>query len=364
MEKGQHPQQPPDWPASLMLLTTLLGKNREDAGRLAPGLGASDWSVFRDLAVERHRVAPMIAASLSSADLEVPESIAGDIRTAARQCGAAALAQRAEMPRALRLKGWPLAEWLYGGIGLRHASDIDLLVAPEDRAAAARCLAEAGYAAEPGHGLRSRLIAHPAVGTECKDLEFRHAQTGMRVELHWRTNHFRSWPGVDALGEPPVVVTDGPSPIHMLGPLGQLIYLSAHGQQHLFGRLKWLLDIARLSEKRGVERLASDLRRATELGAGVPARLALHLVGAIFGSSVPPEAERLVPREAAWAGEITKTIADPRLAPGLLETRIAFYRWHWRMAEGRRQRLGVLRDAVWRRLRLGAVGLVSPGAAR
>ncbi len=353
-------------------MTALLSGRPEEARQHATGLTVRDWPAFRDLVIERHRVAPLVGAALAEAGFAVPDEIVSDIRSAARQCGAAALAQREESLRinaqlaamsifAIWLKGWPLAEWLYDGIGLRHASDLDLLVAPADRAAAARCLVEAGYHAEAGHGLRARLIAHPAVGAECKDLEFRHSGTGLRVELHWRTNHFRSWPSILALEETPVSVTEGPTPIRVPGPLGQLVYLSAHGQQHMFGRLKWLVDIARLVEKRGVEAVSRDLRRACDLGAGRPVRLALHLAGAVFGVSVPREAAELSPREAEWTGEIAGAIADPRLAPGAFRTRVAFYHWHWRMADGPAQRLGVLRDAVWRRLRLRAAGFAGPG---
>jgi hypothetical protein len=192
---------------------------------------------------------------------------------------------------------------------------------------------------------------------ECKDVGYVHPDTGMVVELHWRTNTFRGWPELPELGEMPVPLP-GAAGILVLGPLGQLVYLSRHGQQHLFGRLKWLLDIARLAEIRGLAQLTEDLARAEAAGAGRPVRLALHLAHRVFGAVVPAGAHDLPRREARWVEEILADIADPRATPGRIKARLGFYRWHLRMAENWAQVMGVLRFATWRRLRLGVAGLI------
>ena len=49
------------------------------------------------------------------------------------------------------------------------------------------------------------------------------------------------------------------------------------------------------------------------------------------------------------------------VCPGQPKARIGFYTWHLRLAEGPAQTLGVLRYALWRRLRLGLAGLTHPG---
>jgi hypothetical protein len=209
-------------------------------------------------------------------------------------------------------------------------------------------------------------VWHPAVRAECKDVEYYHPETGLAVELHWRTNTFRAWPELRDLDEPPVALPglDGEARILVPGPLGQLVYLAGHGQQHMFGRLKWLLDITRLADLRGPARLADDLVKAERAGAGRVVRLALHLAHRVFGANVPGELNGLSGSEARWAEEILVEIADPRATPGRPKARLGFYRWHLRMAETPAQVVGVLRFAIWRRLRLRLAGLTGPARGR
>jgi hypothetical protein len=332
-----------------------------------------EWHSFADLAIARHRVAPAISEAVETCGVVLPGLILEVIRAEARANGFAALAQRRESLRlaeglesvgirAIWLKGWPLAEQLYGAPGRRHSNDIDILVQADERIAAAQCLRSAGYVPDDVHGLRARLIAHPAVGDECKDVQYHHAATGLAVELHWRTCHFRGWPELADLDEPPVALPGVRGPVSILvpGPLGQLIYLAGHGQQHMYSRLKWLLDIARLARLRGRARLDDDLRLAEVARVGRAVRLALHMAHRVFAADVPEKARELPRYEARWAGEILADIANPGAAPGGFRARFGFYLWHMRMAEAPAQVAGVLRFALWRRLRLRLAGLTHP----
>ena len=361
------------WPRPLILLRALLTGDIEAAALTASRMPDGDWDSFTDLVIERHRVAPAIVEALQALGAALPGPVLEAIRAEARANGFAALAQRTESLRlaemmegagitAVWLKGWPLAEQLYGAPGRRHSNDIDILVTAGERLGAVRCLAQAGYVATGEHRLRARLIELPVVEVECKDVAYVHPDTGLVVELHWRTNTFNGWPDLSGLGESPTALP-GADGIRVPGPLGLLVYLSGHGQQHLFGRLKWLLDIARLAEIRGPERMAEDLARAVAAGSGRPVRLALHLAHRVFGADVPAGARDLAPREARWAGEMLADIADPRATPGGIKARLGFYLWHLRMAKSPAQVIGVLRFAVWRRLRLGVAGLIhrNPG---
>lgn len=362
-----------DWPRPLILMCALLAGKPDIAGPAAARMTDTDWASFADLVIARHRVAPAIAEAVRSAPVELPGPTLRTIRAEARANGFAALAQRDESlrlagaleaagVRAIWLKGWPLAEQLYGAPGLRHSNDIDFLVGPGERLTAARCLRESGYVPAGEHRLRARLIGHRVVEAECKDMQYFHPDTGLVAELHWRTSTFRAWPELADLDDKPVPLpgVDGPACLMVPGPLGQLVYLAGHGQQHLFGRLKWLLDIARLADLRGPVRLAGDLARAEMAGAGRAVRLALHLAHRVFGAEVPDKARSLPPNEARWIGQIMAGIADPRAAPGRPRARLGFYTWHLRMAETPAQVAGVLRFGIWRRLRLGLAGLVHP----
>jgi hypothetical protein len=365
------------WPHPLVLLCALLAGKPERAGAAASRMTEADWNDFTELVIARHRVAPAIVEAVRAGGVSLPTPVLQTIRAEARANGFAALAQKNESVRlaevleavgvhAIWLKGWPLAEQLYGAPGLRHSNDIDFLVTADERLAAAECLRELGYVAGDVSKLRARLIGHPAVRAECKDVEYCHPETGLMVEMHWRTNTFRAWPELRDLAEPPVPLSGavGSAPILVPGPLGQLVYLAGHGQQHLFGRLKWLLDIARLANLRGPARLADDLVKAERAGAGRVVRLALHLAHRVFGANVPGDLHGLSGNEARWAEEILAEIADPRATPGRPKARLGFYRWHLRMAETPAQILGVLRFAIWRRLRLRFAGLVHSAQGR
>ena len=366
-----------DWPRPLILLCALLAGKPELAGAAASRMTDVQWDGFTDLAIDRHRVAPAICEAVRTGGVALPGPVFEAIRTEARANGFAALAQKSESlrlagmleavgVRAIWLKGWPLAEQLYGAPGLRHSNDIDILVAAGERLAAARCLAGSGYVPAAEHRLRGRIFARPVVEAECKDMQYVHPGAGLVVELHWRTSHFRGWPEFRELDEAPVALPGltGPAGILVPGPLGQLVYLSGHCQQHMFGRLKWLLDIARLAGLRGPARLTDDLRRAEAAGAGRAVRLALHLAHRVFAAEVPGEAHDLPRNEARWAGAFLAEIADPGAAPGRLRARLGVYRWHLRMAETPAQVLGVLRYALWRRLRLGLAGLTRSAFGR
>ena len=137
-------------------------------------------------------------------------------------------------------------------------------------------------------------------------------------------------------------------------PRGNLIYLSGHGGMHVWVRLKWLADIARLAARRGAEALAADLAEAEALKVGRPVALALGLSARLFGTPVP-EGMRVRP---GLERHVLRVIADPGAAPGTLRYKRLTHMAPLRMAETFGQSAGVLRYAIWRRLRLGAAGLL------
>jgi hypothetical protein len=365
------------WPRPLILLCALLANNRQMAQDAATGMTDVGWNSFTDLVIDRHRVASAIAEAVRAGSVALPDPVLKMIRAEARANGFAALAQRAESLRlagmleavgiyAICLKGWPLAEQLYGGPGMRHSNDIDFLVTADQRMNADRCLRAAGYIPLDVHKLRARLVGNPAVRAECKDVAYQNMDSGLVVEMHWRTSTFRGWPELSDLDEAPVPVSgiDGPVGVLAPGSLGQLVYLSLHGQQHLFGRLKWLLDIARLTSVYGPGQLADCLLKSERIGAGRAVRLALHLAHRVFEANVPEKAHYLPCKEARWVEEILAEIADPSASPGQIKARLGFYRWHLRMAETPAQFIGVLRYGLWRGLRLGLAGLIHRAGVR
>lgn len=127
----------------------------------------------------------------------------------------------AEGVRTLLLKGLPLALGVYARPALRAMADVDVLVAPDDRDAAARLLARQGYRAlrHPGAG---ELAAMHSVGLIGPD--------GSTVDLHWYALQECCHPGADAdLWERAVPCGVGSVEALSPSPEGLLLTALAHG---------------------------------------------------------------------------------------------------------------------------------------
>ena len=110
----------------------------------------ADWDRFL-ATVRRQRIAGLAHAALSEAGIALPAEIARQLAARAHEIAQRNLALAAETARlqrafdaaqipALFVKGAALAELAYGTLALKHARDIDLLVLPEQAAAAMQLL--------------------------------------------------------------------------------------------------------------------------------------------------------------------------------------------------------------------------------
>lgn len=147
---------------------------------------------------------------------------------------------------AIVLKGAALAETVYGGnIAVRPMCDLDLLVRPEQRAAALDTLAALGYQA-------NYLETHPgdqlAHGHELT--LHRPGQSRSLIDLHWgllAPTHYQDKPPAGWLWATALPAHIGGVQAWVLGPEAQLLHLCAHRVlQHRDTRLLGLADIAQL----------------------------------------------------------------------------------------------------------------------
>ncbi len=238
----------------------------------------------------RHQLAAMAERVISRTQENGgrPGTLLQALRPAARRSALRSLEYHAELGRllaafaarglpAVALKGTGLSQRLYGEVGLRFVADIDLLVAPERLAEAARVLESCGYRVDLPEAMRtgSRLELVRLAGHEIRC----ERDGGYQVDLHWRVESaprsrfeplWRPWLD-DARG----------------GDLRELLYLCLHGARHDWIRLKWLGDVhAWLSRLPAgawteLEELAVQLRLEAVLGE------TLVLRQWIFGA--PPE---------------------------------------------------------------------------
>ncbi len=248
-----------------------------------------DWDRFFEL-VYQHRASRAAYHGLLKSDL--PAEIARRLRIEAMQASALglgtvqdldALLERfgdAEIP-VIPLKGPVLSEVLYGDTGTRLSSDLDIVVRPEDLGRARALLVQMGY--ESPH---NEVPDDVLLQTEKDSPFFRPGH--VPVEVHWalfESYHNFQFPTVWRRLED---LSLGTRRVQSLPWDVYLVYLCVHGSKHVWRRLSWIADIARLLETRDPEvaLAAEDLARRFQSERML--LLGVALADALFGAPAPP----------------------------------------------------------------------------
>src|SRR5213593_4582541 len=178
----------------------------------------------------------------------------------------------------LVLKGTDTAYRCFPEPGTRPSSDLDLLVAPHNVAAARSVLVNLGFAEEAGHGDRYRSTwSLPAVDG-IRSLELAHADNPWSVDLHVSLDREMFPDRPMTFGTPPP--TPGPRdgeiwqefsrPVWVLREPLLLAYLAAHTSSHFYAitlvRLVELVLVARRDFGEDDWRAFADLVRRTATG--------------------------------------------------------------------------------------------------
>ncbi|MCB0045851.1 MAG: nucleotidyltransferase family protein [Caldilineaceae bacterium] len=206
-----------------------------------------------------HGMLPLLAYHLSDARLDkathgMPGKILEAIRAARRINAARALQLGMELDRigalfaerqipVMPYKGIMLARRWYGDETLRQTGDIDLIVAQSDLCAARELLTHAGYV--PAIEFDSVEQEQAFVTQTCHYL-YTHPAQQVSLELHW--DIVRRHDGVqfdwDAIQERAQSII----PWSLPAQEDLLLILAYHGGKHRWSILKWLTDIAMVSE--------------------------------------------------------------------------------------------------------------------
>jgi hypothetical protein len=192
-------------------------------------------------------------------------------------------------------KGVALAELAYGDIALRHAGDIDLVIRPQDFLRVRGAVRAIGYTprlalsgAEEGAYLKS--------GYECA---FDGAAGPNLLEVQWaiQPSFYAVDFDMDALFHRAVTITVAGHPMKTPSSEDLLLVLSAHAAKHVWGRLIWLCDIARIMTLPTLDwtRIASQ---AKALGIVRILRVTMLLANRLLGSTIPPAAQASVPEDS------------------------------------------------------------------
>ncbi len=252
-----------------------------------------DWDVLADTA-EYHGLAPILHRTLDRVCPELlPENAANRLRNCYRDSAKRNLILTANLLALLDafasegiavvpLKGPTLAESLYPDPVLRPFSDLDLLVRRQDVGAALRLLTRKGYTL----GAHLARLTLPAL----LSLEFEvllHNERMPPVDLQWEIG----------LGDYPFCFDTEilwrsrcPTPlagreVPGLSPETLMLFLCVHGTKHLWSRLQWLGDIARLARTQPDWACLWEL--ASRAGCGRPVLLGLLLAHELLGAPVP-----------------------------------------------------------------------------
>jgi hypothetical protein len=258
---------------------------------------------------DRHGVAPLIWRRIRSTAPPLPE--VEQLRLAAYMSAFAVMVQQAALAQAVStLRAGGVEPILLKGLsagrhypepGLRPGGDLDLWVRPRDVTAARAAFRAAGYT--PGSEWRvpglnpNRFEDASNIGIDMTDRLFGVSPRLLRT--FWRRT---------------TVMTVADTPVRVLAPPDELVYLGIHAAKHLFGAAKWMVDIAALlscwdTAAWGVpEPPEEQPARSWWLTA---AGLALNLLGA-GGDALPPDVRHAALREAApWRRRVLEDWGAP-----------------------------------------------------
>ncbi|MEG3123096.1 nucleotidyltransferase domain-containing protein [Sphingomonas sp. GB1N7] len=237
--------------------------------------------------VRRHRIATRATAALATSLRPHDPEVAGWLSKRARGRSIAALHRTERMAaistmlsaagiRHFGIKGPVLAQQIYGDVGARDSKDIDLLVDPVTIARVATALETMGFAETSGHGEAGEQFAN-------KHRTF--VGHGVEVEVHTRLLDVDALLplGFEAVWARRDTVMLGTVAVPALSMVDTLLYLCAHGAQHLWFRLKWLEDIARIVATAHPSIVPDAIVSARETGAEAIVTSAVQLVEEVFG---------------------------------------------------------------------------------
>ena len=289
----------PDYPSSpeleLLLCCARVRPNTAQTQRLAVLLaGPIDWDIAVALA-SQHGLVPLIHRHLDKLGSgSVPQSVLAVLRAQTHEHAWRNLLLTKELLRilesfeshripALPFKGPTLAAVLYGDVSLRPFIDLDILVRPEDVLRAADVLRDRGYL--PQQTLTtSQEYFHRRWYNE---RGFLHPEHKFSVEIQWdiAPKYFSAaipetvWMSARSLPLANQVVK-------ALSEEDLLLLLCVHGTKHLWSKLRWIVDVAELTDMGDID-WARVVQCARERGCLRMVLIALALARELLEAALP-----------------------------------------------------------------------------
>ncbi len=287
----------PEW--SLLLATCSAIPPTEKLSCLQPLLQPPvRWKSLFDLA-ERHGVQPLLGQALSGIKDAVPPEQMRSLEQLCQTNLHKALFLSRELIRivdrlsglgieVMPYKGVALAEVIYGDIAMRQAGDIDLLIRPQDLQRARDAVREFGYT--PHLSLpEAEERAYLKSGYECA---FDGAAGLNLLEVQWaiQPRFYAIDFDMDGLFHRSVTVSVAGRAMKTPSPSDLLLILSVHAAKHVWGRLIWLCDIARLMNLPDLN-WNGIAAQARDLGIVRILRVTMLAANRLLGATIPLAAQ-------------------------------------------------------------------------
>lgn len=239
------------------------------------------------------------------------------------------------------IKGPAFSMKVYGNPILRQFMDVDILVHEGDYSPATTLLTELGYLPEgtlPGKELARYLRAH---------YHTRWSRAGKMLELHWAPGErgfIYPWKAAEWWAGAQWITFENQR-IQVLADENALLLACLHGAGNHWSKLKWIMDVACLSQEAGInwERLLHFARGRGFLrlvGSGM--RLAQRLVGV----ALPIELKQMLSGDAT-VDKLCETTYQAMMAGDKLENPAANARFYLQTRERLRDHLYYFFDQIF-----------------
>jgi Uncharacterised nucleotidyltransferase len=326
------------------------------------------WNSLLDLA-DRHGAQPLLYQALVGIEDAVPPSEMSALKQRYQINLHKALFLSRELIRivdslsdrgieAMPYKGLALAELAYGDIALRHVGDIDLLIRSHDFPRIRDAVRDLGY--KPHLSLSpAEERAYLQSGYECA---FDGAAGPNLLEVQWaiQPSFYAIDFDMDALFHRAVTITVAGHPMKTPSSEDLLLVLSAHAAKHVWGRLIWLCDIARIMNFPTLD-WTWIAAQANALGIVRILRVTLQLANRLLSAAIPPAAQANLPEDPGAPALVDETQTHIASEPAFNVESLAYFRLMMRLRERPPDRLRFLQrlaftsgPSEWQAVRLPA----------
>lgn len=287
-----------------------------------------DWQKLIQLA-ERHAVLPLFCHAVRTSS-DIPAEILNQLQSLALEAAGSDLTLSAELARLLKLfhayeipvvalKGPVLGASLYGDTALRSSVDLDFLVHQKDVVRSKQLLEGTGY--------RMQSILPWTVAESCllrRDSQMSFSrwaapETELWVDLHWRLlpGYFPPVFEERSVWRNLIKVPLAGTFVQTLAPDDQLLFLCAHGTKHMWERLSWICDIARLLQVESRLDWPRVFTQARQTGTTRMVMLGLLLASELLGVDPPSVCVDYMQTEQTSAAlrTVNKRLHDEVLTP-------------------------------------------------